>query len=235
MVRFWSLDHYRAEPMLWADTDWTKFVFAAEGTLLLETNQQHHVLPPNRALLLAANQPHTARTAGRACIRTLYFHPCLALPPETRVIDVRPLFRELVSEACRIGPLRRGHTLHEACLTLLLAEVQRAPMMATSIRMPTSLWAKDWAQAYLLDPASSPAAPCSKRTLERTIHRETHVTLGQWCQQARAIVGLRALSEGATVMEAAMTAGYETTSGFIQAFRRQFGVTPGRILHGAGN
>jgi AraC-like DNA-binding protein len=61
---------------------------------------------------------------------------------------------------------------------------------------------------------------------------ETGLTLGQWRQQARGLVGLRSLAQGASVMEAAMESGFETASGFIQSFRRQFGFTPGRILEG---
>lgn len=58
---------------------------------------------------------------------------------------------------------------------------------------------------------------------------EMGLTVGQWRQQAKALRGLRALSAGATVLESAMLAGYETSSGFIQSFRKQFGTTPGRM------
>lgn len=46
LVRFWSLDHHRAEPILWTESPWTKLVYAVEGTLQFETAAQLHVLRP---------------------------------------------------------------------------------------------------------------------------------------------------------------------------------------------
>ena len=37
------------------------------------------------------------------------------------------------------------------------------------------------------------------------------------------------ISAGAAVTEAALDCGYDSVSAFIAAFRRQFGVTPGRV------
>ena len=116
-----------------------------------------------------------------------------------------------------------------ALATLLLNEIKAAPRKPTSIRMPTTKWVWQWAAQYLDEPTVPLPTDFSHRTLERRLVAETGLTLGQWRQQAKALRGLRALSEGSTVLEAAMLAGFETSSGFIQSFRRQFGTTPGRM------
>ncbi|HRJ26205.1 MAG TPA: helix-turn-helix transcriptional regulator [Fimbriimonadaceae bacterium] len=230
LVRFWILDHHRAEAILWGDTEWIKLIFAVEGTILLETSSTHHVLPSNRAMILAPNQPHTARTAGRAKVRTLFFNPSLLESVISRPVEVRPLLGELIAEACRVGPLQRARARHAELTTLLIAEIVDAPSIPIGIAMPSTEWAQHWAQEFLAEPESAHPPPVSKRTLERVMLRETNLTLGQWCRQARTLVGLRALSEGATVLEAGIAAGFATSSGFIHSFRRQFGVTPGRIF-----
>jgi AraC-like DNA-binding protein len=53
--------------------------------------------------------------------------------------------------------------------------------------------------------------------------------LEAWRQKARLIAGAAALSAGAPVTAAALDCGYESPSAFITAFKRQFGVTPGRF------
>lgn len=230
LVRFWALDHHRAEDVLWPSSTWHKLVYALEGTLQVQTSSTVHVLPPNRALCVAAGVPHPARTQGKARVRTIYFNPRFPFDRSRQVVEVRPLFRELINEACRIGPLREREARENAIVSLLIEELGEARETPSSIPMPHSEWVHDWAIAFLEDPASVTAPAYSRRTLERRILEETSLTLGQWCQQARALVGLRALSRGATVLEAALESGFETTSGFIQSFRRQFGITPGRMF-----
>lgn len=231
LVRFWSLDHHRSEPILWTPNSWSKLIYAVEGTVIVQTPTQYLLLPRHRALLLPGNSEHAARTAGRAKVRTLFFSKNLV--EAARTLAVRPLFHELIHEACRVGPLVTTDAEHVALARLLEAEIQRAPTLMSEIPMPTTPWAKSWGESYLLNPSEAPAAPCSLRTQERVFLRETGLTLGRWCQQARALAGLRAMSEGTTVLEAAMAAGFATSSGFIQAFQKQFGVTPGRAMNSA--
>ena len=66
------------------------------------------------------------------------------------------------------------------------------------------------------------------RTLQRLFPAETGLTLEAWRQKARMVAGAAALSGGAPVAVTAADCGYESPSAFITAFKRQFGVTPGR-------
>ena len=230
LVRFWTTDHVRPEPVLWTESEWTKLVYAAEGALLLTLDQERHLLPANRALLLGPGQRHQTRTTSRARIRTLFFAPSLAIPGRPGAFEVRPLFRELIREPCRVGPLMEANEIQAALARKLVSEAAAAPEDSFSLKMPLAEWAAEWAEAFLADPAEARSPACSRRTLERTILRETGLTLGEWSRQARMMTGVRLLTEGAPVQEAAMAAGYRTVGGFIQSHRRFFGRTPGRRL-----
>lgn len=230
LVRFWSLDHHRAEDILWPKSAWPKLVFAMEGTLQVETHDRLHILPTNRGLWVNVNESHPARALGRAKVRTLYFSPSLDMARETGPMEVRPLLREMIVKSCRIGPLLSTDPYARALAILIQAEVLSGPSIPTSIPMPQSDWLRSWTEAFFAHPETVPNPPTSRRTLERHILRETGLTLGQWCQQARALIGLRLLASGATVLEAASESGFETSSGFIQSFRRQFAITPGKML-----
>lgn len=183
--------------------------------------------------MISPNAPHPGRTSGMARVRTLYFSPALEFSHRLGVLEVRPLFRELVAEACRIGPLVQVDAHHVALASLIGVEIEAARPLPTSVRMPTSDWVCAWATVFLGNPADLPESEYSRRTLERRLRAETGLTLGQWCQQARALIGLQAIAAGEPLLEAAMTAGFKTSSGFIQSFKRQFGTTPGQMLkHG---
>lgn len=229
LVRFWSLNHYGAEEILWPASPWPKVVFAVEGVLLVQAASRVHLIPSNRALFVVAGEEHPAQTLGKAKVRTIYFAPHLHVAREPHVLEVRPLFRELIAEACRIGPLTSDRHRDTALTALLIHEVHNAPEVATSVPMPQSEWLKMWALRFLEDPHTQDPLGYSIRTVERRILSETSLTLGQWRQQARALVGLRELSLGSTVLEAAIAAGFETSSGFIQSFRKQMGDTPARM------
>lgn len=229
LVRFWSLDHHSAEEILWPASPWPKVVFAVEGVLQVQASSRVHLIPSNRALFVAAGEAHPAQTLGKAKVRTIYFVPHLDIAREPLVLEVRPLFRELIAEACRIGPLTADRERDVALTALLIHEVHTAPEVATSVPMPQSDWLKEWASSFLEDPLTPDPLGYSIRTVERKMLSETSLTLGQWRQQARALVGLRELSLGSTVLEAAIAAGFETSSGFIQSFRKQMGDTPARM------
>lgn len=229
LVRFWAIDHHRAEAIPWPISPWPKLIYAEEGTLQVDAGRHRWIVPSNRALWVEAGLPHPATCLGRAKVRTLYFAPHLPIRRDNGPIEVSPLLRELIRESCRIGPLMRGEARPEAITSLLRHEIEQAPLVPAAIVLPRSDLLRTWANKFLTDPSSEAQIPVSRRTLERQMLKETSLTLGQWRQQARVFVGLRALAAGATVVEASVEAGYATASGFIQSFRKKFGITPGQL------
>ena len=97
------------------------------------------------------------------------------------------------------------------------------------------------ARALLNDPASLRSrcdwaawAGLSPRTLSRRFLQETGISFALWRQQARVLRSLEGLSRGEAVSEVADACGYDNVSAYIAAFRRRFGVTPGRTLRRLG-
>ncbi len=68
----------------------------------------------------------------------------------------------------------------------------------------------------------------SLRTLQRLFAQQTGISMEAWRQKVRLINAVGCLSRGDNVTEAALACGYDSTSAFIVAFKKQFGVTPGR-------
>lgn len=68
----------------------------------------------------------------------------------------------------------------------------------------------------------------SERNFSRLVVRETGMSFGQWRLRLLMLTATRRLLEGDTTETVAQALGYETPSAFIAAFKRVFGMTPGR-------
>jgi len=53
---------------------------------------------------------------------------------------------------------------------------------------------------------------------------------GGWRRQRALLQAVEALAGGAPIKQVAAASGYATASAFVAAFRKQFGVTPGRYF-----
>lgn len=233
LVRFWSLDHHAKTEVNWPLSDWSKLVYASEGTILVESKDQVCVLPPNRAIWVEPRTRHRMTSFGPTKVRTLYFRSTLGVENSSRPIHVRALMKELILETCKLGPLMAGDDLHAAMYRMLCHEIVHAAALPAVIQLPTDELARKGARLVLEDllrwtQVSELASEvgCSKRTLERRFQAETGMSLGRWFQQARLLKSLHYLAAKETVAEAAFQVGYSGPSAYIHAFKTQFGVTP---------
>jgi AraC-like DNA-binding protein len=72
-------------------------------------------------------------------------------------------------------------------------------------------------------------AGASRRTMERIFLAETGMTVDEWRRRFRLLHGMQLLARGDSVTNAGVSAGYASTSAFIAAFKKTFGLTPGRL------
>ncbi len=56
--------------------------------------------------------------------------------------------------------------------------------------------------------------------------------MGAWCRQARLLLSLPALAAGRSVLDVALSHGYDSPSAFSAAFRRAFGISPIQYVKG---
>jgi AraC-like DNA-binding protein len=194
--------------------------------------------PPTRAIWLPAGVAHEIVMKGEVASRFLYICPGLAerLPAEPRVLEVVPLLRELILHILRIRMLDPKIPAHDRMGGLLIDLLVDARPQDLALPLPRdrrALALAERVQAAPADPAPladlARHAGASLRTLQRLFPVETGLTLEAWRQKARLIAAVGSLSAGAPVSVTAADCGYDSPSAFITAFKRQFGVTPGRL------
>ena len=106
-------------------------------------------------------------------------------------------------------------------------------MTTIEVRLPADDRARQVADGIAADPADGRTLAewghevgASERTLARAFLADTGVSFGRWRTLLRVQAALAALARGEPVGNVARHVGYDSDSAFVQAFRRETGVTP---------
>jgi len=224
------------------------------GLITVRAGSGAWTAPPAWAIWIPAGVEHTMRFIGRGTMRTCWFcpgtaesgefEPGTAEPRSCSALVMTPLLRELTTRATQLGMLDERDPVETAIARLIVAELGRPGPPPFALPEPASPATIHAARLMETDDAGptragstaglAAAVGLSQRTLERRFEAETGMTLGRWRQQRRLLTGLELIAGGTTIAKASATAGYSTSSAYIAAFRKAFGVTPARYLSPPG-
>lgn len=216
-----------------------QLAWALKGVLIVLTDAASYVLPPTRALWIPAALRHETRSSGVATMRSLYLRPdrCPLTWSEPTAVAITPLIAELIGYLG--GDLVHGapRARAEALLFDLLTPVSLATVDLT---LPLDPRAREVADAVLASPHDARdlaswgrEVGASQRTLSRAFVAGTGLSFGRWRTRARLQVALPLLAAGLPVSAVAHRVGYQTSSAFVEAFRKETGVTPGEYFRSA--
>ncbi len=210
-----------------------QLAWAATGILIAHAAEGTWVLPPTRALWIPAAIPHEVRASGRAVMRALYIAParCPIRWHAPQPVAVRPLLAELITHLDNPDLEARRRTRAES---VLIDQLEPVPSATIETPLPVEPRAREVADALLANPADPRTieqwgrhVAASGRTLARAFLTDTGMPFGRWRTTARLQAALPHLAAGESVAAVARHVGYQTTSAFVAAFRRETGLTPG--------
>ena len=217
-----------------------QLAWAASGVLTVRTEGSAWVLPPTRALWIPAGLPHETLSAGAATMRSAYLRPllCPVSWPEPTPVAATPLLCELIGylENRDLAPDHRARA--EA---VLADQLRPVVMTAVDVRWPADDRARKVADGLAAAPADARTLAewghevgASERTLARAFLAGTGVSFGRWRTLIRVRAALTFLAAGDAVSTVARRVGYDSDSAFVQAFRRETGLTPGAYFRTSG-
>ena len=116
---------------------------------------------------------------------------------------------------------------------LLLAELERAPVIPIAVPFPTTPALAHKCHAFLERPsprdtiaAWSAELGIGRRSFTRGFRRETGMSFAEWRQQACLSIALPRLAAGEAVTSIALDLGYDSSAAFATMFKRRLGIPP---------
>ena len=210
-----------------------QLAWASHGVLIVVTDAGSWVLPPARALWLPAGVAHETIASATTTMRSLYFsaHMCPISWSQPQPVAANALFAEMVGYLARSGLANARRERAEAVLLDLLEPVTITTVHAP---IPDDECAALVARSLLENPADPRSLDewgrhvcVSGRTLARAFRNQTGLGFDRWRTLARIQAALPELAAGEPVSHVARHVGYQTTSAFVAAFRRETDTTPG--------
>jgi AraC-like DNA-binding protein len=172
---------------------------------------------------------------GAVRSRSVLIEPDVWRSPDDRsaVISVSPLLRSLLVAASEIAPEYDVTGRDGLVMTLLVAELDRAPVIPLAVPFPTNPALAAKCRVFLERPNPhetiddwSAQIGLGRRAFTRAFRRETGMSFAQWRQQACLLVALPRLGAGDPVTAVALDLGYESPAAFTTMFKRVLGIAP---------
>jgi AraC-like DNA-binding protein len=228
-------DYPPAFELDWHEHRRGQLLYAARGVIVVSTPYGAWVAPPERAVWTPGGCRHSVRMVGAVSTRGVLIEADApgSLGPANRVIQVSPLLRNLLETACQIEPEYVPGSRDEMVMTLLMAELVRAPTVPLAVPFPQSGELARLCQAFLEHPRPHDTIDqwaarlgMGRRAFTRLFNRETGLSFGAWRQQACLLVALPRLAAGEAVTTIALDLGYDSPAAFTTMFKRLIGVAP---------
>ncbi|MFF0598011.1 helix-turn-helix transcriptional regulator [Streptomyces antibioticus] len=212
--------------------DFHQFLYPALGRITVSALGQDHELSSSVALWIPAGVVHSARFSPDAVIVVETFDAdrftlhC-ARPAPVNMTDAQRLLllgRTRASEADRDDPavfaaLSAGHP-DSLPLPQPVTPAAAAVAGALTLTPGDPRTATEWAAALYT----------SSTSLRRAFRAETGMAFSEWRTRLRLNHSLALLDQGQLVGAVAARVGFVSTNGYILAFRRHFGRTPGAYV-----
>jgi AraC-like DNA-binding protein len=220
------------------DHPWAQLVYARSGVMQVVSGTHVWFVPPTRAIWIPPKTEHEITMRGEVALRTLYLAPERAAKIERMLgaMEVSPLLGELILHILAIKMLDPTIPEHERLASVLCDLIGAANGIDMSLPLPRDARALKLAEHLRTDPSDKTDLEelarkmgASLRTLQRCFSEETGLSIEAWRQKARLVVSASVLASGGSVTDAALSCGYDSPSAYIAAFRKQFGVTPGKF------
>ncbi|MFT4124583.1 MAG: AraC family transcriptional regulator [Microbacteriaceae bacterium] len=213
--------------------DTNELAWASEGTATLTVAGVPWTISPEHAVWVPAGVAHKVPSTRTAILFPLQFD--LSAPgPQWREATAVWVGPELRSQLMRyiqstFGEGRDRKSERDVLLGMLPGHGSTEPPLP----MPTDPRARFVGERLLADPADARSieqwaseVDASGKTLQRAFVATTGLNFAEWRVRARLDAALPLLAQGVPVSEIAGRVGYTTATGFIAAFRRQFGHPP---------
>ncbi|MFD3796426.1 AraC family transcriptional regulator [Streptomyces californicus] len=209
-----------------------QFLYVPLGRIVVTALGRDHELSPSVALWIPAGVPHSARFDPDSLVVAETFEPDLHRLPYSEVtsVNVSDAQRQLLLSRMRSSEV----TEEDPAVFAVLCSGHRDVL---PLPRPTGRAAATVAGELMRNPGDPRTASewaeslyTSSTSLRRAFRAETGLAFSEWRTRLRLNHSLHLLAAGHMVSTVAARVGFVSTNGYILAFRRYFGETPGAYV-----
>ena len=227
---------------------WDQMIFSDRGVVRVTTRRATYTVPPWRAVWIPAGVSHSAALLETAHLCSLQLLPgCMERVPEKcvdlspwlgcRVIEVRPLLRELVKALAMENIEDISARRYESYCSLILLEIIGAPACPLMVPLPSERRLRSFCDSFMKQPSLARSldemageAGASVSTINRLFHTELGSRFSVWRKQALLAHALALSAHGMTLGEISYRLGYGNQSAFSAMVRQVMGVSPSEVF-----
>jgi AraC-like DNA-binding protein len=216
-----------------------QLLLVADGMLAVESDAGRWLAPAGTAFWIPPRRDHSLLIHGGCAGWAVYLVEalCRELPANPGAAPGTPLLREAVARHasfCRVDGERHAAVARRLG-AVIVDEIGTLAFADAFLPMPQSPRVLQIARIVMADPADNrplsllaEQVGLSRRSATRRFTAETGVPFTLWRQRLRLMRAMEQLSAGSSVLETALSLGYESPSAFTAMFRRQMGSVPSR-------
>lgn len=218
--------------------DFHELIWGCSGALTIDTSEGHFAIPNTLGLWIPAGISHRVTAAAGSSFRcTFVLAEVEAAASTVTAVGTPQVVRALLMRLEALPHLPKAPRVHAEELAIHLLE----PVEIASMDLPVLSDARTRAvaEAILADPADvrtindwGRLVGSSPRNLSRLFAADTGMSFARWRTKARMRCAIEWLAAGHSVSTVARRSGYANPSAFVQAFRREIGLTPGEFASG---
>lgn len=225
---------------------WAQMVFSSQGVVRVHTGRSAFTVPPWRAVWIPPETMHTASVLEGAQLHSLYLladadaydlEGRIKTWCDCRVIEVRPLLRELVIALAEDDLLGLPTERYGSLVELIFSEIFTAPVLALGIALPSERRVLALCEDFLRDPRLDRSlsdlclsAGASVSTMNRLFRAEVGCSFVDWRKQALLSQALTLAAKGYSVSQIAFELGYSSLSSFSFMVTQLVGMPPSKAL-----
>jgi len=216
-----------------------QLIYAGKGVMRVVCGSMIWMVPPTQAIWAPPMSPHIADFPGKVSLRNIFIDASAVkdLPEKCEALEVSPLLREMILKCCEYGcEYKKGSPAWRLALALI-DELRMARSAKFSLPLGSDSRLRRVQDLMLEAPSAlasleklSALSGAGTRTLARLFEKETGLGFGAWRRRLLMMEAMKRLGAGANVSETAYELGYSSASAFIAMFRRECGISPGRML-----
>ncbi len=217
-----------------------QLVYSPSHLVTVVAGQNVWLSSPELAVWLPPQLTHQVNAANERQMNNVYLAPELArrLPDNPCGVRVGIFLKNAIAELCEGRDRPTGQ--RQRMIEVIVDEIQNGIIGGLDAQPAVQIVFQDQrlqqvANALLENPSEGRTLDLwardvgvGRRTLLRLIKAETGVDWRQWRQRLLMAEAARRLAAGALVKTVAYELGYAGSGPFITAFRRLYGITPGR-------